>query len=338
MDLSTTYLGLSLKNPLVPSASPLSKTLDGMRRMEDAGAAAVVMYSLFEEQITHDSQQLDNVLDYGTDSFGEALSFFPDLGNYNIGPDSYLELVRSAAEAMDIPVIGSLNGASIGGWTDYARRIEQAGASALELNEYFIPTDPEMSGAEVEERYLAVLREIKAHVSIPVSVKLNPYFSAMSHMARRLAGEGAAGLVLFNRFYQPDFDLDELEVVPSLKLSSSHEMRLPMHWAAILFGRIPIDLAITSGVHTHIDVLKGLMAGANVTMMASELLANGLGRLGEIRTALLEWMEEHEYESVTQMRGSMSQIHVADPSAFERANYMKELQSWRPDPTGMMMA
>jgi dihydroorotate dehydrogenase (fumarate) len=336
MDLSTTYLGLSLKNPLVPSASPLSKTLDGIRRMEDAGAAAVVMYSLFEEQITHDSQQLDNVLDYGTDSFGEALSFFPDLGNYNIGPESYLELVRSASEAMDIPIIGSLNGASIGGWTDYARRIEQAGAAALELNEYFIPTDPEMSGAEVEERYLAVLREIKAHVSIPVSVKLNPYFSAMSHMARRLAGEGAAGLVLFNRFYQPDFDLDELEVVPSLQLSNSHEMRLPMHWAAILFGRVPVDLAITSGVHTHIDVLKGLMAGANVTMMASELMANGLGRLGEIRTALLEWMEEHEYESVTQMRGSMSQIHVADPSAFERANYMKELQSWRPDPTGVM--
>ena len=336
MDLSTTYLSLSLKNPLMPSASPLSHTLDGMRAMEDAGASAIVMYSLFEEQITHDQLQLDNVLDYGTDSFGESLSFFPDLGNYNVGPEAYLELVRSASEALDIPVIGSLNGASIGGWTDYARLIEQAGAAALELNEYFIPTDPELSGAEVEERYLAVLREIKQHVRIPVSVKLNPYFSAMAHMARRLAGEGAAGLVLFNRFYQPDFDLEELEVMPSLKLSGSHEMRLPLHWTAILFGRVPVDLAITSGVHTHTDVLKGLMAGANVTMMASELLAHGIDRIGEIRDAMRAWMEEHEYESVQQMRGSMSQIHVADPSSFERANYMKELQSWKPDPTGMM--
>ena len=337
MDLSTTYLGLPLQHPLVPSASPLSRSLDGMRRMEDAGAAAVVMYSLFEEQITHESQELDHHLSYGAESFGEALSYLPDLGSYNVGPDAYLDLVRSSSEALDIPVIGSLNGTSIGGWIEYAKRIEDAGASALELNEYYIASDPDLSSIAVEERYITILREIKANVSIPVSVKLSPYFSSIAYISHKLAAAGAAGLVLFNRFYQPDFDLERLEVVPRLVLSNSDEMRLPMHWTAMLYGRVPIDLAITTGVHNHIDVLKGLMAGANVTMMASELLANGIGRLGEVHDSLVSWMEEHEYESVEQMRGSMSQVNVADPIAFERANYMKELQSWKPDPTGEMV-
>ncbi len=337
VDLTTTYMGITLKNPIVPSSSPLSGNVDGIRRMEDMGAAAVVMYSLFEEQITLESQQLDHYLSYGVESVGEALSYFPEMETYNVGPDQYLNLISQAKQGVGIPIIGSLNGVSTGGWIEYARLIEEAGADALELNVYYIPTNPALTGAEVEEMYLDVLRDVKKSVSIPVAVKLSPYFSATANMAQRLAEAGADALVLFNRFYEPDFDLEHLEVVPHLVLSDSHELRLRLHWVAILYGRVPVDLAITGGVHTHEDVLKGLMAGARVTMMASELLKNGTSRIGEILNDLVEWMEEHEYESVAQMQGSMSQQHVAEPAAFERANYMKELDSWRPDPTGLMM-
>jgi dihydroorotate dehydrogenase (fumarate) len=334
MDLTTTYMGMSLKNPLVPSSSPLSHKVDNIRRMEDAGAAAVVMHSLFEEQITLESLQLDHYLSYGTDSYAEALTYFPDMENYNVGPEEYLDLIRQAKEAVDIPIIGSLNGVSTGGWVEYARRIQEAGADALELNVYYIPTSIELTGTEVEQLYLDILRDVKTSVSIPVAMKLSPYFSATANMAHRLATAGADALVLFNRFYQPDLDLEELEVAPRLVLSKSREMHLPLRWVAILYGRVPADLAITGGVHNHMDVLKGLMAGAQVTMMASALLQKGVKRISKVLKNMAEWMEEHEYESVTQMQGSMSQQHVAEPAAFERANYMKILQSWRPDPSG----
>jgi dihydroorotate dehydrogenase (fumarate) len=335
MDLSTTYLGLNLNHPVVPSASPLSQSLDGIRRLEDAGASAIVMYSLFEEQIVGESHLLDHYLTYGTESFAEALNYFPEMDNYNVGPEAYLELIRNAKSAVDIPIIGSLNGTSAGGWVEYARYIQEAGADALELNIYYVATDPMWSGAEVEQMYLDVVRSVKANVTIPVAVKVGPYFSSFANMAYRLAEAGADGLVVFNRFYQPDFDLDHLTVVPNLVLSSQHELRLPLRWVAILYGRIPADLAITSGVHTHEDVLKGMMAGAKVTMLASELLRNGIHRIAEIVNAMDRWMEEYEYESVAQMQGSMSQQNVADPAAFERANYMKVLQSWQFDPTGL---
>jgi len=336
MDTRTTYLGMELKHPIMPSASPLSRSTDTIRRLEDSGASAVVMHSLFEEQITLESEQLDHYLSYFTDAFAEALSWYPEQKDYNVGPEEYLENVRKAKEAVDIPIIGSLNGISSGGWIEYAAAIEAAGADALELNVYYIPTDPEMSGTEVERMVVDVLSAVKENVSIPVAVKLGPYFSAFAHLAQALAREGADGLVLFNRFYQPDFDLEAFEVVPSLQYSTSAELRLPLRWVAILYGRLPADLAITSGVHDHIDVLKGLMAGARVTMMASELLQNGVGRIRAILDDMVVWMEEHEYESVVQMQGSMSQERSADPAAFERANYMKVLQSWQPDPAGRL--
>ena len=336
MDTRTTYLGMELKHPIMPSASPLSRSTDTIRRLEDNGASAVVMHSLFEEQITLESEQLDHYLSYFTDAFAEALSWYPEQQDYNVGPEEYLENVRKAKDAVDIPVIGSLNGISTGGWIEYAAGIEEAGADALELNVYYIPTDPEMSGTDVERLVVDVLSAVKENVTIPVAVKLGPYFSAFAHLAQALAREGADGLVLFNRFYQPDFDLDAFEVVPSLQYSTSAGLRLPLRWVAILYGRLPADLAITSGVHNHIDVLKGLMAGARVTMMASELLQNGVGRIQAILDDMVVWMEEHEYESVAQMQGSMSQERSADPAAFERANYMKVLQSWQPDPAGRL--
>jgi dihydroorotate dehydrogenase (fumarate) len=328
MNLTTSYMGMTLKNPIVPSASPLSGKIDSIRRMEDAGAAAVVMYSLFEEQIVHESHQLDHYLSYGTESFAESLSYFPDLATYNVGPDQYLDLLRKAKQSVEIPIIGSLNAASPRGWVDYARKIEQTGVDALELNIYFIPTSPDQTSEEVEQTYLEIVGEVKKLVRIPVAVKLSPFFSSTPNMAKRLAVAGADALVLFNRFYQPDFDLEALEVVPNLVLSTSDELRLPLRWVAILHGRISVDFAITTGIHNHEDVLKGLMAGAKVTMMTSELLEKGIDRIAEILAALSGWMEEHEYQSVTQMQGSMCQMHVADPSAFERANYMKVLQSW----------
>ena len=337
MDLSTTYLGLKLKHPVVPSASPLSKSLDGIRKLEDAGAPAIVMYSLFEEQIIWDSQVLDHYLSFGTESFSEARTFFPDMKTYNIGPEEYLNLISKAKAATQIPIIGSLNGVSTGGWVDYAQRIQQAGADALELNIYYIPTDPLRTGPEVEQMYLDVVRDVKRSVSIPVAVKLSPYFSATANMAHRLATQGADALVLFNRFYQPDFDLENLEAIPHLMLSTSNELRLPLRWVAILYRRVAVDFAITSGVHNTEDVLKGLMAGAKVTMMASELLLKGVGRIGQIVEGLQTWMESREYVSVNQMIGSMSQVNLGQPEVFERANYMKVLGSWRPDTAGVLV-
>ncbi len=329
MDLSTTYLGLRLKNPLVPSASPLSRTLDGIKRMEDAGAAAIVMYSLFEEQIQHEAGELNHYLSFGTQSFAEALTYFPENTEYNLGPDEYIEHVRKAKEAVDIPIIGSLNGVSTGGWIDYAKKIQDAGASALELNVYYIPTDPKLTGDAVEQRYLDVLKAVKSAVSIPVAMKLSPFFSSMANMALRLDAAGADGLVLFNRFYQPDLDIEALEVVPNVTLSTSHAIRMPLRWVAVLFGKVKASLAATSGVHGARDVVKLLMAGADVTQVCSALLMHGPGRIAEILQELDRWLVEHEYVSVQQMRGSMSQKSVADPSAFERANYMKALNRYK---------
>jgi dihydroorotate dehydrogenase (fumarate) len=331
MDLTTTYLGMKLKNPLVPSSSPLMRTLDNLRWMEDAGAAAVVLHSLFEEQITMESHTLNHYLTQGVESFAEALSYFPEAQDYRTGPQEYLEHIQKAKAALEIPVIASLNGVSTGGWVTYARQIQDAGADALELNVYYIPTDPNLTGSEVEQIYLDVLRDVKSAITIPVTMKLNPYFSAMANMARRLADGGADGLVLFNRFYQPDLDLETLEVVPNLKLSTSTELRLPLRWVAILYGRVNTSLALTTGIHTVTDVLKAVAAGADITMLASELLRNGINRLKVLSLGLEEWLIENEYESLAQLKGSLSQINCPEPAAFERANYMKVLSSYAPD-------
>jgi dihydroorotate dehydrogenase (fumarate) len=328
-DLTTTYLGLQLKNPLVVSASPLSKELKTVRRLEENGAAAIVMYSLFEEQITHESQELDHFLNYGTENYAESLSYFPDLGSYNLEPDNYLEHLSKVKQTVNIPVIGSLNGISTGGWVEYARKIEEAGADALELNIYYLPTDSNLSSAELEEAYVTLVKDVRAKVKIPLALKLSPFFSALPNLSKRFVEAGANSLVLFNRFYQPDFDLESLEVTSNLTLSTSNDLRLPLNWIAILYGHVAADLALSSGVHTTNDVIKGIMAGANVTMLTSELLQNGVGRVSEILAGLSHWMEEHEYESVTQMRGSMSQRSVAEPAAFVRANYMKVLSSFK---------
>ena len=327
-DLTTTYLGLALKNPLVASASPLSRKLDTVRRLEDAGASAIVLYSLFEEQITHESHELNHYLERGTHSYAESLSYFPDLDHYNLGPELYLEHVRRVKQAVSVPVIGSLNGISSGGWVEYAHKIEQAGADALELNIYYVPTDVDLSGAELEESYIQLVRDVRAWVKLPIALKLSPFFTSLPYMTKRFVEAGANGLVLFNRFYQPDFDLEGLDVVPHLVLSTPHDLRLPLRWIAILYGRVAADLALTSGVHSATDILKVIMAGANVAMMASTLLAHGIDRLTYLLHGFQEWMEQHEYESITQMRGSMSQQAVADPAVFERANYMKELNSF----------
>ena len=327
-DLGTTYLGLALASPLVASASPLSEDLANLRRLEDAGASAVVLHSLFEEQITLESHSLDRHLAQGTESFAEALTYFPDMTGYNLGPDGYLEHVRRAKAAVSIPVIASLNGISSGGWIGYAKDIEAAGADALELNVYFIPTDPDVTGAQVEQMYVDLVRDITASMRIPVAVKIGHAFSAMANVARRLDQAGARALVLFNRFYQPDLDLESLSVVPHLSLSNSYEGLLRLHWVAILYGRVQADLAVTGGVHTAQDVLKCMMAGARVAMMTSALLRHGIGHLRHVREDLVRWMEAHEYDSVRQMQGSMSQRAVPHPAAFERANYLKVLSSY----------
>jgi dihydroorotate dehydrogenase (fumarate) len=328
MNLSTDYMGLHLKNPLVASASPLSRQVDRVREMEDAGIAAVVLFSLFEEEIRHESLQLHHYLETGTRSFAEALDYFPDHADYDVGPDAYLEHLRRVKEAVEIPVIGSLNGASMGGWIEYASKIEEAGADALELNIYYIPTEITTTGQDVEQLYLDILREVKRHVNIPVAVKLSPYFSAMAHMAQQLDWSGADALVLFNRFYQPDIDLETLRVFPHVLLSTPQDLRLPLRWIAILHGQISADLAATSGIHTCEDVLKVLMAGAKVAMMASVLLRNGPGHARQLLHQIRGWMEEHEYESMRQLQGSMSQRHCANPTAFERANYLKALSTY----------
>ncbi len=329
MDLSTTYLGLKLKNPIVPSASPLSHTLDSMKRMEDAGAAAIVMYSLFEEQIIHESAEINYFLNYGSESFFEARSYFPDIHDYHLGPEEYIELLRKAKKSLGIPVIGSLNGITAGGWVQYARKMEDAGADALELNIYYIPTDPTITSADVEDRYLEVLNEVKRTVKIPISMKLSPFISSLSNFARKLDLAGVSGLVLFNRFYQPDIDLEALEVRPGVVLSDSHDSRMSLRWIAILKGRVKASLAATSGVHTANEVLKLIMAGADVTMMCSSLLMHGPKRITEVLESIDQWMINHEYVSIAQMKGSMSQKSVADPSAFERANYMKALNQYK---------
>jgi len=337
MNLQTSYLGLTLRSPLVVSASPLSESLDNIRNMEDHGAGAVVMYSLFEEQIDHESHEIDHYLSLGTDSVSEALSYFPDFESFETGPDAYLKHLQAASEAVDIPVIASLNGVDAGGWTAYAAKMQQAGAAALELNLYYLPTDPSESATMIEQQYLDTVGAVCQHVSIPVAVKLSPFLTAPAHFIQSVADHGAQGAVLFNRFYQPDFDLDALEVVPRLHLSGSNELLLPLRWTAILHGQVDIDLALTSGVHTAEDVLKAMMAGARVTMLASELLSGGIDRLSAIRSDMVAWMEEHEYESVSQLQGSMSRQHIANPEAFERANYMKVLKSWKCDPTGTLL-
>ncbi len=329
MKINTQYLGLELSSPLVPSASPLSDNLDDIVAMEDHGAGAVVLYSLFEEQIEHESRALSHYLDRGSESNAESLSYFPDPIGVQSTPERYLEHIQRAKTRVDIPVIASLNGATPGGWIHYAKLIQEAGADALELNLYDIPTDTEVTAAQVEERYLTVVRLVRDEVNIPVAVKISPYFTATAHFAQELCRCGASGIVLFNRFYQPDIDLEKLEVVPRIHLSISEEARLPIRWLAILYGRIPADLALTTGVHTVEDVVRGIMAGASVTMMASELLARGIGRIEDLNLALRAWLDLHEYDSVSQMRGSMSQIHVFDPAAFERANYMKTVSGWR---------
>jgi dihydroorotate dehydrogenase (fumarate) len=328
IDLSTTYLGLPLQNPLVVSASPLCEDLDNLCRMEDAGAAAIVLHSLFEEQLTLESEDLAHHLTHGTESFAEALSYFPDMSDYNLGPEGYLEHIRQAKAAVGIPIIASLNGTSPGGWVRYARAMEEAGADALELNIYYIPTDPKLVGMEVERTYRELVREVRATVRIPIAVKLGPYFTALANLAQRLDEAGANALVLFNRFYQPDFDLEQLEVVPSLVLSTPQELLLRLHWVALLYGRIRADLAVTGGVHTGPNVVKAMMAGARVAMMASALLKNGIEHLTRVRAELVQWMEEHDYTSIRQMQGSMSQRSVTNPAAFERANYLKVLRSY----------
>lgn len=329
IDLSTTYMGLHLKNPLVVSPSPLCEDIDNIRRMEESGSAAVVLHSLFEEQILLESQDLDHYLTQGTYSFAESLTYFPDLGDYKLGPDEYLEHIRKAKEAVDIPIIGSLNGVSTGGWIKYAKAIEEAGADALELNIYYIPTNPNMTSEQVEGMYADLVRGVKTRVNIPVAVKISPYFSSTPNMARCLDRVGANALVLFNRFYQPDLDIENLEVVPNLILSTSDELRLRLRWVAILYGQIQADMAVTGGVHSAEDVVKTMMLGARVAMMTSALLKNSIHYLKTVLNDVVAWMEQHEYESISQIQGIMSQRSVAEPAAFERANYMKALHSYR---------
>jgi dihydroorotate dehydrogenase (fumarate) len=329
MDLTTTYLGLKLRTPLVCSASPLSETLDGIRRMEDAGASAVVLSSLFEEQLRHDRDELITRLTEHTNAFSEAQSFFPAVSDFHWGPESYLNHIRKAKAAARIPIIASLNGTSLGGWTNYAKDIQSAGADALELNIYHIPTNPAVPGIEVENTHVEILNAVRSAVSIPVAVKLAPFFSNMASMAKRLDDAGAGGLVLFNRFYQPDFDLERLEVRPNLLLSTPQALRLPLHWTAVLSGRIKADLAATSGVHAAADALKLLMAGATTTMLCSALYKFGIDHIKTIEADIARWMTEREYLSVSQMRGSMSQRNCADPSAFERQQYIRTLTTYK---------
>ncbi len=328
IDITTTYLGLPMKSPIVASASPLCESLENIRHLEDVGAGGIVLPSLFEEQLDLESHSVDADLSRGSDSFPESLNYLPDLHTYNLGADGYLELIRRARERVAIPVIASLNGVSPGGWARYAAMMEQAGADAIELNIYAIVTDPNITGAEVEQNNCDLVRQVKANVSIPVAVKCSHAFSAIANIGKQLDAAGANGLVLFNRFYQPDFDIESLDVVPSLTLSRPQELLLRLHWVAILYGWVRANLAVTGGVHSAQDVLKSMMAGAHVAMMTSALLLNGIDHVSHVLKDMVRWMEEHEYESIQQMRGSMSQRSVSDPAAFERGNYMRVLSSY----------
>ena len=334
MDLTTTYLGLELRSPLLVGAcAPLTENIDNLMRMEDAGVAAVVLHSLFEEQLRQDRFELHHYLTQGTESFAESLTYFPEPEIFHVGPEAYLEHIRRAKQRVDMPIIASLNGATLGGWTDYAKYIEQAGADALELNIYTVPTDMNRTGAEVEQDYLDIVRSVTSAVDLPISIKLSPYFSNLANMAKRLTDTGVNALVLFNRFYQPDINLETLEVQPNVLLSTPQDMRLPLRWIAILYGTLPVDLAATSGVHNASDVLKMLMAGASATMLVSALLRHGVDHIRHIEQDMQHWMTEHEYESVKQLQGSMSQTRCPDPSAFERAQYMQALQTYQPEET-----
>jgi len=329
MDLSTPYLGFTLPHPLIPGASPLSADFDTVRRLEDAGAAAIILPSLFEEQITAEALGTVHHMLVHEDSHAEALSYFPLAEEYAMGPARYLEHVRRVSEAVQVPVIGSLNGTSPEGWLEYARRIQDAGADALELNFYHVATDPSESGAAIEQRLLDVVRAVKAHVSIPVAVKLSPFFSSLANVAQQLDQAGADGLVLFNRFYQPDIDPDALEAVSRLHLSDSSDLLLRLRWLAILSGHVRASLAATGGVHTAVDAVKAVMSGAHAVQTVAALLIHGPAHLTRVRHELSQWLEEHEYESLAQARGSMSLFRCPDPEAFERGNYMKILQTWK---------
>ena len=332
MNLTTRYMGLTLKNPLVASASPLSESLDAIRRLEDNGAAAVVLFSLFEEQIRHDSAALEHFMTLGSESFGEALSYFPEIQDYDVGPGQYLDLIRRASESVDIPVIASLNGISEEGWVRFAKEMEHAGASGIELNVYHIPTEAFRTGAEVEQQYVDVLSAVKATVTIPVAIKVGPYFSSFADMATQLDEAGADALVLFNRFYQPDFDIEHRTVVPSLVLSRPDEIRLPLLWIALLCGRVSASLAASTGVHSAVEAIKYLMAGADVVMSTAAVLQQGPPFFARLLAEMTAWMERHGYTSVSQMRGSMSQQSVRDPTAFVRGNYIKVLESYKKTP------
>ncbi|MFZ0481466.1 MAG: dihydroorotate dehydrogenase-like protein [Terriglobales bacterium] len=327
LDLTTHYLGLQLRTPIVASASPLSQEISSIRQLEDAGASAVVLYSLFEEQLRRESLELDYYLTEGTESFPESLSYFPQPSEFHLGPDDYLDHIRKTKDAVNIPIIASLNGTSVGGWIQYATQIEEAGADALECNIYWIVTDPNMTSAEVERHYLDIIEAVKSAVHIPVAIKLSPFFTNFVNMAQRIDATGTDGLVLFNRFYQPDIDLETLELAPHVLLSTPQAMRLPLTWIGILRGRVKASLAATSGIHGAEDVIKLLMVGADVTMLCSTLLRNGINHLRTIEKGVRQWMEAHEYESVQQMKGSMCQMRSADPSAFERAQYMRAVKN-----------
>jgi dihydroorotate dehydrogenase (fumarate) len=331
VDVSTTYLGLELAHPVVPSASPLTADLDRILALAEAGAPAVVLVSVFEEQIEHDLTAISEGPEIGAGAFGEAPSgYLPRFDTYNTGTEAYLDLIRNVKAEAGIPVIASLNGVSAGGWTHYARELTGAGADALELNIYRVAANMEETSEQVETDYVRLVEAVRASIDVPLAVKISPYFSAMANMARRLGDAGADGLVLFNRFYQPDIDLDTLSVVPNLILSTSDELRLTLRWIAILHGRVDVDLAATTGIHQAEDAVKAILAGATVTMMASALLRHGPGHLSLVRDGLIGWLQARGYASVAQARGSLSQAAVDDPAAFERANYMRSLTSYVP--------
>ncbi len=329
MNLQTNYMGMALPNPLIASSSPLSEDVSTIKRLEDAGAAAVVMFSLFEEQIRHEEEAMTHLTSYGAESFAEALSYFPDVDDFHVGAEQYLDLIRRARESVDIPVIASLNGSTSEGWIDYARLMQEAGASAIELNVFYIPANIDVTGREVEERYVEIVKHVKSAVTVPVALKLSPFFSAFGNMARQLDEAGADALVLFNRFYQPDFDIDHLEVALSLELSAPTEIRLPLAWIAMLYGRLSASLAATRGVHSAAEIIKYVMAGADAVMTTSALLKNGIDYAGRLLRDVEEWMEAREYASIEQMKGSMSEQNVADPTAFKRGNYIKILEQYK---------
>lgn len=329
VDLNTTYLGLELKNPLVASASPFSRDPQHAQELSEAGVSAIVMHSLFEEQVIRESLELDHFLSRDRESFQEALTYLPEMGRYAIGPDAYVEKIQQVKAVSQVPVIGSLNGVSTGGWINYAKKIEEAGADALELNLYNVVTDLKQTSTELEDAYITLVRDLRDQLTIPLAVKLSPFFTALPNFIQRLAEAGVDGVVLFNRFYQPDFDLEELEISPTLTLSTSEEMRLPLRWIALMYGRIEIDFALTTGVHQGTDLIKAMMAGARVAMVTSTLLKNGLGYATKLLAEVQLWMEDHEYESIAQMQGSMSRKGAHEDAAFERANYIQVLGSYR---------